>query len=117
MDALELLVGEIRGLRKFIEKTQAAFGGRPLAMTFRMAGREISRSEKTISRMVQSGELLSIKGDRGSRLIATAELERWIADHTPTPKARRGGAPKKSTYSVAAELAKVDARLRQRRRR
>lgn len=117
MDALGVVVKELRALKRAIERMDRAGGGRPIALTYKDAGFQLSRSAKTISRMVQSGELLSIIGDRGSRLIATSELDRWIADHTPRPRARKGGAPKKTTFSVADELAKVDEELRGRRRR
>lgn len=116
MDVLNVLLEEMRALREFVEGMEQR-KGRPLAMTYERAGAEISRGSKTISRMVQRGELLSIRGKGRGRLIATAELERWISERQEKPLARRGGAPKKSTYSVDDDVARLDEMIRQRRRR
>lgn len=113
MDVLNVLLEEMRALREFVEGMEQR-KGRPLAMTYERAGAEISRSSKTISRMVQRGELMSIRGEGRSRLIATAELERWISERQQKPLARKGGAPKQAALSAKEEAAKARAELKRR---
>lgn len=108
-----MVLEELRGLRKLVEAKRR----RPLAMTYTMAGQEICRGPKTIARMVERGDLLSIRGEGKSRLIATEELERWVAERQEKPRRRSGGPKKKEKYSAAAEAARLDAMLRQRRKR
>lgn len=49
---------------------------RPLAVSYKTAGRLIDRSARTIRRMVDRGELEALKG---KALVCFASLEEWVA--------------------------------------
>jgi hypothetical protein len=113
MDALAVLIEEMRALRELVEGMSKR-EGRPLALTYERAGAEISRGSKTIARMVQRGELLSIRGEGRSRLIATQELERWISERQQKPRRRMGGAVAKPPPSAKSEAERAREMLKRR---
>lgn len=86
-----------------------------LSVNFAEAARRLGfKSSKTISRMEKQGLIQSVLLS-GTKMIPVSELVRVT---TPKPeKVRRGGAPKKSTYSVDDDVARLAEMIRQRRRR
>lgn len=108
VEVIEAVLAEVRALRKQLDER----GVEQLTAPYREAARILGlKSSKTINRMVKRGELASVMVS-GTPMIPMTELKR-IA--TPaTPKARRGGAPTKSSYSLADDLAKMKADRRRR---
>ncbi len=102
--ALLELQREVAAIKELLKDgTQQAF-------TFQEAAKKLGRkSAKTISRMVDRGELETVKVG-GREMIPLCEIQRVT---TPAQrKARRGGAPKKVELSASEEAAKIRAELR-----
>ncbi len=96
---------------------QLATGGeKPRAYSYTDAGIQLGgKSAKTIYRMVQRQELMSIQGEtKRDRLISAAELDRWVSDHEEKPRAYR---PKKAPAAPSwqEEVEKMREARKQRR--
>lgn len=115
MRALALLVEEMRQIKKCIEGIQKR-EGRPLAYNYEDAGKMLGgMSAKTIYRMVKGGQLLPVRGEGRTRLIATFELERWIHENTEKPLHRKGGGkPKEAPRSPKDEAQRARELLKRR---
>lgn len=110
MTELEAVRAELSALREMVQQLVQS-SSQPMLVEFKEAARRLGVAPKTISRMVQNGELMPTLV-RNKRLISMQELERVARP----PQAKSSGASEERTRFDAAAALRRMAELKAKRR-